>query len=318
MKALQIQAPGSAALIDVPVPIAGRGEVLVKVLAVTTCPQWDLHIMAGEPMFPDEPITYPLAPGQPGHEIAGRVLEIGPGVTDLAPGDMIAAWRDPGLEASGGYAEFVVRHHNDLLRIPDGLTADQVAPLELAMCVRVAFEALERNASLNKKRFGVSGAGPAGLLAIQMARSAGASEVIAFDPSIERRMHALQVGATSAQDPTNATQANRNTAPELDLGIDCAGRRESVQFLMGRTREAVALFGILREPVWFGWEHFSGLSLLGYGTHHREAAEWALTQIQNQALDLTATVSMTLPLSEYHSAVKLLGAQEALKICFQP
>ena len=91
MKLLQIDAPGQAVWRDVPRPEPGPGEVLVQVSGVTTCPQWDLHIFGGEPMFADRPLAYPYVPGEPGHEFAGDVADVGRLVTDVRVGDRVTA-----------------------------------------------------------------------------------------------------------------------------------------------------------------------------------------------------------------------------------
>ena len=51
MKILQVTAPREAVLLDVPTPEPGPGAVLMRIRAVTTCPQWDLHLRHDEPMF---------------------------------------------------------------------------------------------------------------------------------------------------------------------------------------------------------------------------------------------------------------------------
>ncbi|HPO74515.1 MAG TPA: alcohol dehydrogenase, partial [Armatimonadota bacterium] len=64
MRALQIQAPGRAEVVDIAMPQPGPGEVRVRVTLVNTCPQWDLHLDAGEPMFVGQQISYPYTAGQ--------------------------------------------------------------------------------------------------------------------------------------------------------------------------------------------------------------------------------------------------------------
>ena len=101
MQAIQITGPGEAALIETPMPTPDAGEVLVRVEAVNTCPQWDLHILGNEPMFPGGTIEYPYPIGQPGHEMAGVVAATGPGVEEFETGMKVAAWRDPGKVRQG-------------------------------------------------------------------------------------------------------------------------------------------------------------------------------------------------------------------------
>ncbi len=86
MKLLQIEAPGRAAWKDAPTPEPAAGEVLLRVLGVTTCPHWDLHILGGVPMFPGAALNYPYQPGQPGHEAVGEVVALGPGRDGVSRG----------------------------------------------------------------------------------------------------------------------------------------------------------------------------------------------------------------------------------------
>jgi threonine dehydrogenase-like Zn-dependent dehydrogenase len=166
MKLLQIEAPGRAVWKDAPVPVPAPGEVLIKVLAVATCPHWDMHILDGQPMFPGATLAYPYLPGQPGHEAMGEVAALGPGVTQLKPGDRVVAWRDTGQPRHGFYAQFNTFHQDDLLIVPAELAPAAVASLELAMCVEVSFQQL---AALGHPlgRLGLCGLGPAGLVAVQ-------------------------------------------------------------------------------------------------------------------------------------------------------
>lgn len=318
MKALQIMAAGRSEIVDVERPRPGPGEALVQVEAVTTCPQWDLHIMGGTPMFPGAAIGYPYMPGQPGHEAVGHVVAVGEGVQDLAPGNRVVAWHDPGHELLGSYAEFVVRDQHELLPAPDDLPAEALASLELAMCVQVSFEALLLHDAVAGRRIGISGLGAAGLVAIQLARAYGAREVIGFDLQPSRRELAAALGADTVLDPRDLTELDRRTSGDaLESAVECAGSAPSLQFLMDRTRWAVAQFGVLRDDVRFGWRH-RGLALLGYRPQHRGAAVTALEHVVAGTLDLRPLVTHTLPLTEYERGLALLRDQNAIKICFQP
>src|SRR3954469_5924978 len=107
MKIQQVTAPGSFELLDVAKPIPGPGEVLLRVEAVTTCPQWDLHLRHNEPMFLGHRFHYPYTLGQPGHEATGTIAALGEGVGGLTLGQRVSAWRDSGHGRQGCYAQFV-------------------------------------------------------------------------------------------------------------------------------------------------------------------------------------------------------------------
>jgi len=319
VKQLQIVNTNTVEWQDVDMPTPGLGEVLLKINAVTTCPHWDMHMMSGEPMFPGARVDYPLTPGQPGHEIVGDVVEVGPGVDDLHVGARVAAWRDRGNDVRlGGYAQYVPFAADSLLQVSTDLAPQSIASLELAMCVQVTFDRLRGYDLLEGKRLAVSGMGPAGLIAVQLARAWGADSIIAVDPVEERRELALQLGANTAVEPKDGAFAEAAGGP-VDASVDCAGAKASVEFLMEHTRGAVALFGVLRDDVPYGWQQWrSKVDILGYGTHNRDAAERALALIEDGHLDLSTVVTHELPLSDYAEGVELLRTRQALKVCFLP
>jgi threonine dehydrogenase-like Zn-dependent dehydrogenase len=319
MKQLQIEAPGTAVWKDAPLPTPGPGEVLIKVLGVATCPHWDMHIFGGQPMFPGMPLAYPYLPGQPGHEAVGEVVALGAGVTTLRVSDRVVVWRDTGKPRPGFYAQFNVFPAEDLLIVPATLPIAAIASLELAMCVEVSFQQLAA-LGFSLGRVGLSGLGPAGLVAVQLARAHGAKEIIAFDPVLKRREFALALGADRAFAPHSAAWPASRSVDALDVAIDLTGSPAAVEFLMDRTRGCVTLFGVLREEVRFASKHLfgPGLVLSGYGNHNRQAAETALRFIVAGQLKLEPLITHTFSFAQYAEAVELLREKEAIKILFEP
>ena len=321
MKTLQIESPGKAAWKDAPTPEPGPGEVLIKVLGVTTCPHWDLHILDGEPMFPGQDLKDPSHPGQPGHEATGEVVALGSGVRDLKVGDRVVAWRDTGKPRPGFYAQFNTFLEEDLLVVPESLRVEQIASLELAMCVQVTFDQIAAWGSLEGKRVALSGLGPAGLVAVQMARAYGAREIICLDPLDTRRELALSLGATRVERPdVGLFPAEREGDQAFDLAIDLTGLPVSIEFLMDRSAELVAIFGVLRKEVRFGFRHLfgPGLTLMGYGDHNRQAAERALRLVLDGKLKLDALVTESMGFDRYAEGVEMLRRKEAIKILYLP
>jgi len=321
MKLLQLEAPGRAVWREAPVPPPAAGEVLVRILAVATCPHWDLHLFAGQPMFPGMDLRYPYLPGQPGHEAVGEVVALGPDVRRLTPGCRVAVWRDSGRRPQGCYAQYNVLREDDLLEVPADLPLDRVASLELAMCVEVSFQTLAAQGGIAGRRIGLAGLGPAGLVATQLARAHGATDVVGIDPVASRRELALRLGAHRVTAPDAAAwPASRDDVHALDDAVDLTGVPASIEFLMDRTRRCVTLFGVLREEVRFGLRHLfgPGLALVGYADHNRVAAETALAFIEAGQLDLSALITYRLPFSRYAEAVDLLRRKEAIKVLFDP
>lgn len=320
MKRLRIEAPGRASWAEAPVPTPGDGEVLVRIRAVATCPHWDLHLMAGRPMFPGMALEYPYLPGQPGHEAVGVVAALGSGVTTLAVGATVAVFRDTGRRPQGCYAQYNVLRAEDLLEVPATLADEDVVSLELAMCVEVSFQQLAAFGGVAGRRVGLAGLGPAGLVAVQLARAHGAAEVVGFDPLPARRELALRLGAHRALAPEAAAWPASRGADALDVAVDLTGVPAAIEFLLDRTRRAVALFGVLREEVRYAGRHMfgPGVALVGYGDHNRAAAETALGHIVSGRLRLAPLMTRRLPFTRYAEGVELLRRQEAVKVLFDP
>lgn len=320
MKILQVTAPKEFAILEVPTPAPGPGEVLMRITAVTTCPQWDLHLRHNEPMFIGHRFDYPYTPGQPGHEATGVIEAVGPGVTDLALGDRVSAWRDAGHHVPGYYAQFVVHRAENVIRVPDDLPYEAVASVELAMCVGTVFRMLAEMNAMRGRCFGVAGAGPAGLVAVQMARAEGADQVFGFDPLPDRRELACRLGAAACFDPFADIASDfpaRPGSPRLESAVDCVGAKASVEFLMDRTSDVVALFGVQREDYTYAPRH-NTLRLCGYKGHSRESAEYAVGLIREGKLKLAPLVTHRLPLERYGEGIDLLESYQAIKVCFLP
>ncbi|HEU5318761.1 MAG TPA: alcohol dehydrogenase catalytic domain-containing protein [Chloroflexota bacterium] len=203
MKALRKVATGQdLELQDVPVPTPASGEVVLKVHATGICGS-DLHIQDDEyAVVP--PVTI-------GHETAGVVVDVGPGVSGISPGmratskttistcgrcDLCLAGRTNlcperrwlGGHVDGGFASYVCVPVGNVLALPATVSLDAAALTEpLACCVHGVLE-------LGQPRAGevcvVSGPGPIGLLCAQAARAAGA-DVIVLGTSADEARFAL-------------------------------------------------------------------------------------------------------------------------------
>lgn len=320
MRSLQISSPGKVEIVELETPVPASGEVLLELEAIATCPHWDRHIFEGRPMFAGMKLDYPYWPGQPGHEAIGRVAAVGVGVSTRLTGRRVAVWRDAGPYRRGMYATHGIVPAENVLEIPEELPAVKIASLELAMCVQVSIDQLNELNAIRGKRVAVSGLGPAGLVAIQLLRAAGAAEVWAIDPQADRRELATTLGVDHSVVPGDPALPNsRESGHAFHAAIDTTGLPVSIEALMAGCQRAVAIFGVLRDPVRFGpVQWYGGFSLLGYGEHNRAAADRALAAILSGALDLSPLITHTLPLSSYAEGVNLLQSLAAIKVLFDP
>lgn len=220
MKAMMLGAfggPESFELRDVPKPVPGAGQVLVRVHATSINPL-DYQVRRGD--YSD---LVPL-PAITGHDVSGVVEEVGPGVTAFAPGDEV--WYTPQIfDGPGSYAEYHVADQSIVGKKPASLSHLEAASLSLVG--GTAWEALTVRAAL---KVGESilihgGAGGVGHVAIQLAKAIGArvfTTVREANVEFARRMGADVVIDYEKEDYVDAI--NRETDRRgVDVVFDSIG-----------------------------------------------------------------------------------------------
>ncbi|MFD0714491.1 zinc-binding dehydrogenase [Paenibacillus sp. GCM10027626] len=311
MKALQINGPAQYAIVDVDVPEIQDHEVLVEIEVVATCPRWDMNMMAGRDMFDySKSPVYPLTPGWPGHEAAGVVRAVGPGVRGFQVGDRVAALEH--IEGGGAYAQYLNYREHELIKLPDQVSFLQAVSFELLKCVMIG---LSQFGDLRGKSMVVSGLGPAGMLAIQVARIWGASEVIGVDVNDRRIRHVSELGIGQAM------HVDEVEGRRFDLGYDCVGAASSVQNLLRLVDRHVVIFGVLKGTLQYEehlWAKGMKLESYQYRRFNERDRELLLDAVVNKGLDTVCIQTHHVPFTRYHEAVELLQAQEAVKVYFYP
>jgi (R,R)-butanediol dehydrogenase/meso-butanediol dehydrogenase/diacetyl reductase len=245
VRALRFHAAGDLRIEEVAEPPApGAGEVLIRVASCGICGT-DLHeYIAGPIVTPVEP--HPLTGAQNpqilGHEFAGDVVAVGPGVTRVAPGARVAvmplaycghcAYCRRGLQHLcatmacvglshpwGGMAELATVAEYQIVPLPEGVTHRQGALIEPTA---VAAYGVERAGVGPGDRVLITGAGPIGALAALCARSAGASVVYVSEPNAARRARAEALGVATVLDPTSVDVPELLREESEGLGVDVA------------------------------------------------------------------------------------------------
>ena len=220
MRAVQVTRPkGSLEIVEREIPDPGAGWVRVKIEACGICHS---DAMAKEGTWPG--IEYPRVPG---HEIAGNIDAIGPGVLGWTRGQRVGvgwhgghcgycdscrrgdfvtcqvALQIPGIAYDGGYAEYMIAPAGALALIPDGLSSVDAAPL---VCAGVTtFNSLRNSGARPGDLVAILGIGGLGHLGVQFAAKMGFNTV-AIARGLDKEPLARKLGANSyidshAQDP---------------------------------------------------------------------------------------------------------------------
>ncbi|MFZ0334813.1 MAG: alcohol dehydrogenase catalytic domain-containing protein [Candidatus Acidiferrales bacterium] len=209
-------------------PTLASGEVLIAVEACGVCHS-DLHVADGDWKQFAGIVKKPLILG---HEITGRVAEVGPGVRNLRIGDRVGVpwiyWtcgecefcregnenlcvrqKITGVSMDGGYAEFVKAPASHALKLPDGIPFAEAAPL---FCAGVTVYRALRQAKISAgQRVAIFGIGGLGHMAVQIARAMGA-EITAIDVSDEKLALAQSLGASSVLNASSVKVAKEMRA----------------------------------------------------------------------------------------------------------
>lgn len=316
---------------EVPVPRPGPLDVVVRVEACGICLS-DVHLIDGS--IP--PVTPEVIPG---HESFGTVADAG----DLVPGwsegervtvaggrncgrcdrcrtgrpDGCTAFEIMGFHYDGAWAGYVSVPYHVLSRVPEGIVPEQAAIL--ADAVATPYAALKDRAQLGAgESVGLWGIGGLGTHAVQLARLMGAATIVAVDPLASARDRALALGADAAFDPRTddlRIKIAELTDGGLDVAVDLVGANAVISqcvSCLGRGGRAV-MVGLSMEPITlepsllFGVLSHSVLGHLGYDKRHLDEL---VALLAAGRLDLSASISDVMPLTEVTEGVRRLAEKE--------
>ena len=248
---------------NVPVPVPGPDQVLVKIKKIGICGS-DIHVYHGTHPY----VTYPLTQG---HEVSGQIVGLGEAVTDLEKGQRVTI--EPqvfcgrchpclhgkynlceklkviGFQTTGTASEYFAVDASKVTPLPDGLSYTQGAMIEpLAVTVHAA----KRFPELKGANAVVLGCGPIGILLVQTLKAMGASKVFATDISDSRLELAKSLGADYAVNTLRedyAAELLKAFGPDkADVIYECAGSDITMDQAIQNARKGsviilVAVFG---------------------------------------------------------------------------
>jgi len=334
MRVLRLHGPRDARLTDEPVPVPEPGEALVRVTAVGICGS-DLHWFS-ESAIGGVALTRPLVLG---HEAAGVIAD-GPrtgervaidpsvpcghcdtcarGLGHLCPDVRFLGY----ATGDGAMRDYLAWPEAQLVPIPD--TIDDVGGAMLEP-LGVAIHALRLARLRPGDRIGIFGAGPIGLLLIQLARASGATQVIVTDRLPHRVAAARALGAVAelVTDGSERAALLEATGGEgVDTAIEIAGEDDAIGAAIDLVKPAgtVVVGGIPEGPA----VTITGAAARRKGLDLRFARRMNLVYPQAIALaasgtvDLHAVVSDRFPLSDAPAALASAARREGHKVMVLP
>jgi L-iditol 2-dehydrogenase len=319
---------GHVALADRPEPAPGQGQVVLEVVGAGICGT-DLHIADGE--------YQTVTPVTMGHEVSGVVVELGDGVEESWLGARVASEtyfstcgqcthcragrinlcrerRSIGTHVDGAFAPRLVVPSANLHRLPDWLDGQAGALCEPLACV--CHSVLEPEPVV---RTGddvlVTGPGPVGLLAAQVAGAAGGRVHVRGTPSDGRRLAA-------ARELGFATSTTEETPVDADVVIECSGSEEGMAAGLGAARRGARYVqvGLAGRPVVLPFDLVCFRELTITSGFASTPTSWAkaLELVTDRRVELEPLLTEIVPLEEWERAFAATRAAEGIKFVLDP
>ncbi len=336
MKALvkTTPAPGLS-LIDVPEPVLGPQDVLIRVTRTGICGT-DLHIDSWD--------TWAQAHVTPqmviGHEFTGTVVEVGEAVTDVDVGDVVSGeghlvcgrcrncragrrhlcvnTRGIGVQVPGAFAEYVTLPSANAWVHRDPVDPDVAAifdPFGNAVHTALTFPSLGEDVL-------VTGAGPIGLMAAAVARHAGARYVVVTDVSTERLALARRMGADLTVDVASSSIADAQRLLGMregfDVGLEMSGQPSALTEMIANMTHGgrIAMLGLpSREiPVDFATVVLNMLTIKGIYGREMYETWYAMSVLLQAGLDISPVITHRFDATEHVEAFTAARSGHAGKV----
>jgi len=338
MKAIVYDKPGSFTLAEVPNPVPGPDDALIKVIVAGVCGT-DLHLHDGE-FGP----TYPLTPG---HEICGEVVELGSNVTSLSVGDLVTfdntgscghceecrrakpeyctSILAQGVNAPGGFAEYVLASASRCFIVND-LDPEVAVFAEPTACVVHGLDKLELTPGAKVL---LIGAGPTGLVLTQLLRASGAGYLVVAAPTQAKLDIALERGADLIvqMDRTNPAAAYETLREAAGTGFDYVIDATGAVSVLG---EALALLRVGGTVFVYGMAAESAeWTIAPYDVFRRELTikgsfaqqfsfDRALLALRTGRVDTSSMVTHRFGLDQYAEALEAVASSHCIKAVIRP
>ena len=354
MRAWVLGDPDELKLVDKPVPVPGKAEVLVRIDAVAICAT-DLEVIHyGSPALIEggKPFNKNFTPG---HEYMGTVVALGPGVDEFGIGERITVeihagcgqckrcrqgmytsclnyglnygdvnkgHRANGFTTNGGFAEYAVNNINTVISVPDSMS-DEEATLVVTAGTSM-YGLTELGGLVAGESVVVMGPGPIGLLAVAVAKALGASPVVLTGTRDARLAIGKELGADHVINVKNEDAVQKvldlTGGIGTDYVIECAGTESTINDAAHMVNRGgkICLAAFPHEPVKVDIAEMVRNNVYVYGIRGegRSATHRAMAFMADKRFDATKIHTHTFTLDDLPTALKYAREriEDAIKV----
>ncbi len=320
---------------EIDTPEVGHNDVLIKILRTAICGT-DIHIFKWDD-WAKATIPVPIAVG---HEFCGEIVEMGIEVRGFEVGDRVSAeghitcgvcrncragrrhlcmnTEGVGVNRPGAFAEYLSVPAFNVFKLPDSISDDMASildPLGNATHTALSFDLVGEDVL-------ITGAGPIGVMAVAVAKYAGARHVVITDVNDYRLDLARKMGATSAvnvtKDLLDKTMLDLGMEEGFDVGMEMSGNPQAFRDMLRAMHHGgkVAILGIPPDETAIDWNQviFKGLELKGiYG---REMFEtwYKMSSMLQSGLNIEPIITHHFPVDDYLPAFELMESGQTGKV----
>jgi threonine 3-dehydrogenase len=316
-------------------PTIGPNDVLIRMRRTAICGT-DMHIWHWDDWARR---TIPV-PMQVGHEYCGEIVEMGSEVRGLSVGDRVSgeghitcgycrncrAGRrhlcrntvGVGVNVPGCFAEYLALPASNVFKLPAAID-DEVAsildPFGNATHTALSFNVVGEDVL-------ITGAGPIGVMAVAVARYAGARHIVITDINPYRLELARQMGATRAVDVRSESldEVMRELGMEegFDVGMEMSGVPSAFREMLRTMHHggSIAMLGIMPKDTGIAWDEIIFKGLVVKGVYGREMFEtwYKMSSMLQSGLDIRSVITHRLPVSEYQLGFETMASGQSGKI----
>ena len=320
---------------DVEAPQVGHNDVLIKVNRTAICGT-DIHIY----QWNDWAINTIPVPLTIGHEFSGEVVDLGVEARGLEIGDRVSAeghitcgvcrncragrrhlcmnTSGVGVNQAGAFAEYLSVPAFNVFKLPDTISNDMAAildPLGNATHTALSFDLVGEDVL-------ITGAGPIGIMAVAIARYAGARHIVITDINDYRLDLAKKMGASRTlnvmRESLDDTMRDLGMEEGFDVGMEMSGNPDAFRDMLRTMHHGgkIAILGIPPSEMSIDWNEviFKGLELKGvYG---REMFEtwYKMSSMLQSGLNIDPVITHHFDIGEFQPAFELMESGQSGKV----
>lgn len=345
MRAVVLNGPNDFKAAEVEKPEIGDNDILLQMKKAAICGT-DMRILAGTKT---KGVRYPSIIG---HEMCGLICEVGKNVKGFEVGEKVSIAnvipchschscltgrenacmnrKAIGYEFDGGFAEYVripgiAIESGNVVKLPEDVSFEEGALIEpLSCCIR----GLKNAGTGFNDSVLIVGAGPIGLMHLQLSKIVGAKKVIVSEPIASRREKAEKLGADLVIDPTKENLADIVMRETDSLGMDVIVMAIGVPAIINSTLKlcrkggTVNLFagfaGTGESTIEVNTIHYNEINVNGSTAYKREDYFEAADMVKNKKVNLKEIVTHTFKIDDFQDAYEVCKNGSGLKVLIEP